>query len=98
MLVVLVSLEAGFFSMFTRYGMAWSGFAAVGLKPPLREHVVATGRMAAVVRRYRGEAGSRPSPAGVADDAVVAPHDGDDQVLVLEANVEAVDLVVSLLR
>ena len=84
--------------MYTRCGMAWSGFAAVGLKPPLRKHVVATGRMAAVVRRYRGEAGRRPTPAGVADDAVVAPHDSDAQVLVLEADVEAVDLMASSLR
>ena len=91
-------MEAGFFSMFTGYGMAWSGFAAVGLKPPLRKRVVATGRMAAVVSRYRGEAESHPSLGGVADDAVVAPHDGDDQVLVLEADVEAVDLIVSSLR
>ena len=70
----------------------------MGLKPPLREHVVATGRMTAGVSRYRGEAESHPSVGGVADDAVVAPHDDDDQVLVLEAEVEVVDLVVSLLR
>ena len=70
----------------------------MGLKPPLREHVVATGRMTAGVSRYRGEAESHPSLGGVADDAVVAPHDDDDQVLVLEADVEVVDLVVSLLR
>ena len=35
---------------------------------------------------------------GVADDAVVAPHDDDDQVLVLEAVIEVAGQVMSLLR
>ena len=45
----------------------------------------------------KGACLGRPTPAGMADDAVVAPHDRDAQVLVLEADVEAVDLLASSL-
>ena len=49
MLFVLVDWKAGPLDMDSWYGMACRRFAAVGLKPPLREHVVATGRMTAGV-------------------------------------------------
>ena len=49
MLVVLVDWKAGPLDMDSWYGMTCRRFAAVGLKPPLREHVVATGRMTAGV-------------------------------------------------
>ena len=50
MLLVLVDWEAGPFDIDSWYGMTCRRFAAVGLKPPLRERVVATGRMTAGVR------------------------------------------------
>ena len=70
----------------------------MGLKPPSREHVVATGRLTAGEGKARRQAGSLPPLAGVADDAVVAPQDRDDQVLVLEAVVDVAGLIVSSLR
>ena len=70
----------------------------MGLKPPSREHVVATGRLTAGEGEARRQAGSLPPLAGVADDAVVAPQDHDDQVLVLEAVVDVAGLIVSSLR
>ena len=70
----------------------------MGLKPPPREHVVATGRLTAGVGEQRRQAESHPPLAGVADDAVVDPKDRDDQVLVLEAVVDVAGLIVSSLR
>ena len=49
-LLVLVDWVAGPLYMGSWYGMTLERFTAVGLKPPLREHVVATGRMTAGVR------------------------------------------------
>ena len=50
MLVVLVDWGAGPFDIDSWYGMTCERFTAVGLKPPLREHVVVSGRMAAGAR------------------------------------------------
>ena len=50
MLVVLVDWGAGPFDIDSWYGMTCERFAAVGLKPPLRKHVVVSGRMAAGAR------------------------------------------------
>ena len=70
----------------------------MGLKPPPREHVVATGRMTAVVGEWRRQAESHPPLSGVADDAVEVTEDHDDQVLVVEAVVDEAGLVMSSMR
>ena len=70
----------------------------MGLKPPPREHVVATGRLTAGEGEKRRQAGSLPPLAGVADDAVVAPQDQDDQVVVHVAVVGVAGLVLSSSR
>ena len=70
----------------------------MGLKPPPREHVVATGRLTAGVEEWRRPAESHPPLSGVADDAVVDPEGRDDQVLVGEAVVDEAGLVVSSMR
>ena len=49
MLLVLMSWIAGPLDVGSCCGMTWEMFTAVGLKPPLREHVVATGRLTAGV-------------------------------------------------
>ena len=48
-LLVLVDWVAGPLYMGSWYSMTWERFTAVGLKPPPREHVVATGRLTAGV-------------------------------------------------
>ena len=69
----------------------------MGLKPPPREHVVATGRMTAVVGEWRRQAESHPPFSDVAAGAVeVEAH--DDQVLVVEAVVDEAGLVMSSMR
>ena len=75
--------------------MTCERFTAVGLKPPLREHMVASGRVAAGTRAYGGTAEWPPTFADVADDTVVVPRDNGDQVLVLDAVVEVVGQTVS---
>ena len=75
--------------------MTCTGFTAVGLKPPMREHMVASGRMAAGTRAYGGTAEWPPAVADVADDTVVVPRAAGDQVLVLDAVVDIVGQTVS---
>ena len=50
MLVVLVDWGAGPLGIDNWYGMICERFTAVGLKPPLRKHMVVPGRMAAGAR------------------------------------------------
>ena len=66
----------------------------MGLKPPPREHVVATGRMTAVVGEWRGQAESHTPLSEVAVDAVEVTEDHDDQVLVVDAVVGEAGLVM----
>ena len=70
----------------------------MGLKPPPRKHVVATGRATAVVGRWRGQAGGHAPVSEVADDAVEVTEDHGDQVLVVEAVVDEAGLVMSSMR
>ena len=70
----------------------------MGLKPPPREHVVATGRLTAGVGEWRRPAESHPPLSGVAGDAVVDPEAHDDQVLVGGVVVDEAGLVVSSMR
>ena len=77
------------------YGMTCERFTAVGLKPPLREHMVASGRVAAGTRAYGGTAECPPTLADVADDTVVILRAADDKVLVLDAVVDVVGQTVS---
>ena len=59
----------------------------MGLKPPPRERVVATGRVTAVVGRWRGLAGRHTPVANETDDAVDVAEDRACQALVVEAQV-----------
>ena len=70
----------------------------MGLKPPPREHVVATGRVTVVEGRWRGQAGRLAPVPDVADDAVEVTVDLEDQVLVVEAVVDEASLVVTSMR
>ena len=70
----------------------------MGLKPPPREHVVATGRATAVGERWRGQAGRHAPVSDEADDAVEVTEDHGDQVLVVEAVVDEVGLIMSSMR
>ena len=67
----------------------------MGLKPPSREHVVATGRLTAGEGIARRQAGSLPPRAGVGDDAVVALQDQADHEAVHVAVVGVAGLVMS---
>ena len=69
----------------------------MGLKPPSREHVVATGRLTAGEGKARRQAGSLPPLVGVGDDAVVALQDQADHEVVHVAVVGVAGLVVSSL-
>ena len=97
-LLVLVNWVSIPLYMASWYSMTWGRFTAVGLKPPPREHVVATGRLTAGVGEWRRPAESHPPLSSVADGAVVDPEDRDDQVLVGEAVVDEAGLVVSSMR
>ena len=68
----------------------------MGLKPPSREHVVATVRLTAG-KGTRRQAGSLPPPVGVDDDAVVDLLDQADHEVVHVAVVGVAGLVVSSL-
>ena len=70
----------------------------MGLKPPPREHVVATGRVTAVVGRWRGQAGRHTPLSEVAADAVEVTEDHGDQVLVVGAVVDDAGLVMPSMR
>ena len=70
----------------------------MGLKPPPREHVVATGRVTVVEGRWRGQAGRLAPVPDVADDAVEVTKDLGDQVLVVEAVVVEASLVMGALQ
>ena len=74
-------------------GMAWES-AAVGLKPPSREHEVAADRLTAG-KGTRRQAGSLPPPVGVDDDAVVDLLDQADHEVVHVAVVGVAGLVMS---
>ena len=97
-LLVLVNWVSIPLYMASWYSMTWDRFTAVGLKPPPREHVVATGRLTAGLEEWRRPAESHPPLPGVAEDAVVDPEDHDDQVLVGEAVIDEAGLVVSSMR
>ena len=64
--------------------MAWRCVAAVGLKPPPRGHVVATGWVAAMMGRWRGRASGLAPVSDKANDAVEVAEDRGDQELVVD--------------
>ena len=72
--------------------------AAVGLKPPPREHVVATGWATAMMGRWRGRARGLAPVSDKANDAVEVAEDREDQALVVDAVVDEAGLVLSSLR
>ena len=78
--------------------MACSFVAAVGLKPPPREHVVATGWATAMMVRWRGWAGGLAPVSDKANDAVEVAEDREDQALVVDEVVDEAGLVLSSLR
>ena len=78
--------------------MAWEGSTAVGLKPPSRGRMVATGRLTAVEVERRRWAGGRPPLAGVADVGVVAVQDRVDHDVVHTAVVGVAWLVMLSVR
>ena len=63
----------------------------MGLKPPPRERVMATGRVAVVVGRWQGLAGRHTPVANEADDAVDVAEDHACRVLVVETVVAVAD-------
>ena len=93
MLVVLLDWDVGAWGMCSR-GMTWES-TAVGLKPPSREHVVATDRLTAGKGMTRRQAGSLPPLVGVDDDAVVDLLDQADHEVVHVAVVGVAGLVMS---
>ena len=70
----------------------------MGLKPPSRGRMVATGRLTAVEGEARRWAGGRPPLAGVAEVAVVALLDQVDHDVVHEAVVGVAWLVMMSVR
>ena len=70
----------------------------MGLKPPSRGRMVATGRLTAVEVEARRWAGGRPPLAGVAEVAVVALQDQVDHDVVHEAVVGVAWLVMMSVR
>ena len=78
--------------------MACGCVAAVGLKPPPREHVVATGWATAMMGRWRGRARGLTPVSDKANDAVEVAEDREDQALVVDAVVDEAGLVLLSLR
>ena len=78
--------------------MACSFVAAVGLKPPPREHVVATGWATAMMGRWRGRARGLTPVSDKANDAVEVAEDRGDQELVVDVVVDEAGLVLSSMR
>ena len=78
--------------------MAWRCVAAVGLKPPQRGRMVATGWVAAMMGRWRGRASGLVPVSDKANDAVEAAEDREDQALVVDAVVDEAGLVLLSLR
>ena len=70
----------------------------MGLKPPSRGRMVATGRLTAVEVETRRWAGGRPPLAGVAEVAVVAVQDRVDHDVVHTAVVDVAWLVMLSVR
>ena len=78
--------------------MAWRCVAAVGLKPPPRGHVVATGWVAAMMGRWRGRASGLAPVSDKANDAVEVAEDREDQALVVDEVVDEAGLVLLSMR